>query len=198
MAAPAEDVTDLMDRASAGGGLGSSPSGFVLTLTMLGLVLLLSAWAQLLPAGMTPDFLAAQKETFRTVWPQGWEFFASAADTPTVTAYSLRSDRAPGGAELALNMSGQNMWGLGRAATAQLDEILYLADRIPRGYWSSCTEPLARICLARERTYRLADNFQPELLCGLTAFVRAQPSAALPSSGVRSASVAVARLSCSG
>lgn len=176
----------------------SAGAGFVLTLTMLGSFLAMAIWAQLL-AGVAPAWLRAHRTVYATVWPQAWAFFANTADSETLSAYQLSSGRVAHGSAVALSMSGQNMWGLGRAAAAQLNQALYLASLVPARYWGFCAEPPSHSCLSAAKVYRAADDFRPAMLCGLIAFVRAQPTAeATGVPGGRSASVAVVRLDCTG
>jgi hypothetical protein len=169
----------------------------MLTSAVLGSLLVITLSAQLLPAGVAPAWLKAHQAVYGTIWPQGWTFFANAPDSETLSAYRLSSGPVARGSMLAMSMSGQNRWGLGRTAVAELSEAEYLANLVPGGYWISCTHPLAHSCLGAVRVYRLMNDFRPAMLCGLVAFVRAEPSATPPPiTPGRSESVAVARLDC--
>jgi Sporulation delaying protein SdpA len=171
----------------------------MLTLTALGGLLAVTLLAQL-PAGIAaPTWLRAHQAAYRTVWPQAWSFFASTPNTTSLVAYRLDSNRSVRGPALILSMSAQDAWGLGRTAQAQHEDLFALVNLIPPSYWSPCSEPLSRRCLAKVQVYRLEDNFQPPLLCGLIAFIRAQPSA-VPTAEMdgRPGSVAVTKLGCGG
>jgi len=193
-----DDVTLPMKGLRTGGRPVSGRAGFILTLTVLVSLLMITLSAQL-PAGIAPAWLRTHKAAYGTVWPQGWSFFANAPDVDTLSAYRLGSGRIAHGSVVELSMSGRNLWGLGRTAQAQLNEALYLADLVPRDYWNSCAHPLARSCLGAARVYRLTNVSRPAVLCGLIAFVHAEPSAtASPTAAGRSELVTVTRVDCGG
>jgi Sporulation delaying protein SdpA len=177
----------------------ASSSAFALTLAALGSLLLLTLAAQVLPASATPAWLRIHRADYHMIWPQSWSFFANTADSETLAAYHLESGRRLGPPAIGLSMSGMNAWGLGRTAAAELDDAFYLQSQIPAGYWVACAGRRAlATCVNRARTYVLADRLRPAMLCGLVAFVRAPPSARRQPGRPGPASVAVARLACTG
>jgi len=176
----------------------TSAQGFVLTMTVLGGILLTSLSAQL-PGGSTLSFFKDYRAAYRTIWPQGWSFFADTPDSQVVTAYRLSADRTVNGSAITSSMSAQNLWGLRRTGTAQLYQALYLVRAIPQAYWVDCTQPLSHDCLSQAKLAHVSNNFQPAQFCGILALVRAQRSRvqdAQSATAVQYGSVAVVQLDC--
>jgi hypothetical protein len=171
--------------------------GFLVTLAGLGSVLMITLCAQL-PAGVVPAWLHGHHSIYRTIWPQGWSFFANTANSQTLNVYQLNPGRVPVGSAIALSMSSRDRWGLGRTAAAQFDQALGLASQIPPGYWTACTDPASSSCLIRPSSYRTINKNRPGLLCGLLAFVRRAPSAAASGTADKPGLVAVIDVSCPG
>lgn len=169
----------------SGAGRGDGPAavgsrqGFGLTLALLGTLLAGTLVAQL-PSRFVPSWLSAHQDTYAAFWPQGWSFFAAEPGSQVVTAYRITADGtyAP---VLSPQMSGQNLWGVGRDSASKFLETALLARLVPARDWIACAGGLSSACAAGAPAVVLADGFQPALLCGPTVFVSATVSPSLAS-----------------
>lgn len=172
--------------------------GFALTFALLFGFFVVSLAVQL-PGDASPSFLRAYRGAYQTVWPQGWSFFADTPELDTVMADRLGPGLTVRGPATAPGMSAVNRWGLGRIAIAESRQAVYLAGRVPGGYWVRCGDPLADGCLRRARVRTEANGFRPARLCGTLALLRAGLGSlpAVPSGPFRRpVSVAVVRVRC--
>jgi Sporulation delaying protein SdpA len=165
--------------------------GFGLTVTFLGTLLVVTCCAQL-PAGWAPSWLAAQRTTYRAIWPQHWGFFAALPDSVAVSADRPGGGERPGTPLLAPQMSAANAWGLGRTSTVRFDEVRALAGQIPARDWTRCPTARRGPCRPRTPVTRLRNRFTPAIVCGEVEFVRTRPATTAPPP----AAVALAEVVC--
>jgi antimicrobial peptide system SdpA family protein len=159
-------------------------------------MLVLALISQILPAAITPSWLRADEPVIRTIWPQGWAFFADSADTETIRVYDVTPGNIASSSAVVASMSARNTWGLGRIAQAQLDQASYLAARIPDKNWRNCSDPVSPACMAKDHVVVLDNGFRPALLCGTLLFVRS-PLLTVPGQKAdQSTAEAEARLRC--
>lgn len=176
----------------------SSAQGFAFTLAVLG-ILFVATFSCQLPDGLSPAWLRQYQGTFRTLWPQGWSFFANSADADVVTAFRTSPGGAVTGPVLELSMSASDAWGLERTASSVYQQVSYLGGQVPGGDWTACAAALSTGCLGHARTYRLTNTFQPAQVCGSMVLVRAKPSSAPttgPAAGQRPGSVVNVQVTC--
>lgn len=149
--------------------------GFVATLTVLLVLLGATLYAQLPVPSPLPS-LRSMAPAYESIWPQGWSFFSSEADSPMLSTFRVDADGTLSTVSTRM-MSAENDWGVGREAVSAYDETHYLADDVAPKAWTVCARALAPRCLSSATTTHLVDRFQPADVCGTLVFVLTQPDA---------------------
>jgi len=144
-----------------------------MALSALGTALLFTACAQL-PGSLAPSWLRQNRTAYRTIWPQGWGFFASAANNPSISVFPVAADGRVSGSVINAFGSSDDLWGMDRRSQATLGEALALASQVPGKSWVPCGAPSVQSCLGAASPISLINNYQPALLCGLNLFVAQQ------------------------
>lgn len=152
-----------------------SERGFRLGAAAIFTVLAVTLTVQLFP-GAVPGWLAAQRDTYGALWPQGWSFFANLPEAKILVAYRVRPD----GGTLAMathpEMSRASLWGLSRVTEAQVVETTDIARQVPDRYWTACGEDY-RSCgdVRRLPRYPVLNRSRRPTLCGSIAVTVEQP-----------------------
>jgi hypothetical protein len=148
-----------------------------------------------------PSWLGGAYGTYRAVWPQGWNFFANAADNEVVVAFRIGTAGTLTSA-ISAEASAHNDWGLRRGGYEQLAEIGDLLGRVPADRWVPCQQELA-LCAADAEAagpLTLINGSRRPTLCGLVALVRELPVTSQPVGGPgpawRPDGIVLLRLAC--
>jgi hypothetical protein len=175
--------------------------GFAVTIAALCTAFLVTLVVQL-GAGIEPASFRLHAQTYAVIWPQGWSFFADAADTDQVAAYRLPDGPGDAVRVQQVNASSSDAFGLSRTAMVTNNEIGYLAQEIPAADWKVCRASDAAACfpaLGAPALWVESDTFRPAALCGRVGFVRsASDTAGAPRAdqGVDAPMTAEALVSC--
>jgi len=148
----------------------ASSLGFAVTLAVLATALASTLGLQL-AAKFEPSRTGNTGLAYRVIWPQGWTFFASYADSATLSVFQV----TPGVKEppplIPRQMSSRTLWGLSGASEARVGEAQYIKGLIPARSWHPCSDPVTARCFSSTPPLSLVNQAKPASLCGLVAFV---------------------------
>lgn len=146
------------------------------TLSALVTALLLTLLPQL--PHVVPEWLSGMRATARTVWPQGWGFFATAAHDRSLVTYVLRGDPPTPMLTTQPLRSADNRWGVGKAGEARQFEARELALRIPDDAWQRCPTRSGSTCAdwsTAVPSLRLVNHAVRPEQCGSVVFALEPP-----------------------
>lgn len=147
-----------------------------------------------LAAKFEPSRMGNTGRSYRAIWPQGWAFFASYADSATLSVFRISSGVSESSPVIPRQMSSRTLWGLAGGSEARVGEAQYIKGLIPARSWHPCGDPEVARCLSSTTPLSLVNQSKPASLCGLVAFVLASPETNV---GVRpAAEVATINLIC--
>jgi hypothetical protein len=174
---PAEPI-GVAGRPSSDDGEGRARRSFAFTITLLGLVLLVTFFSQLL-AGAAPDWLRMDQNDRNALWPQGWFFFAHIAHDDVHLLYNVASDGASPTLLTQVQLSSAHLWGLRRTGGAQIAETYNLFQLVPDDGWTPCNESDLTTCWSQVRArpvYHGVNQTQEPRFCGRLLAVVAEPA----------------------
>ncbi|MBS2531654.1 hypothetical protein KGQ20_02595 [Catenulispora sp. NF23] len=154
----------------------ASSLSFKLTLAILATLLVSTLGLQMFSKDRSP-WAQRARLAYHAVWPQGWAFFSSDADLPTLSVFRLGSDLSEASLFIARQMSSSTLWGLSGASQAESREAQYIKDIVPADFWHPCDGAVTAGCLAGVRPLRLFNPRRPASLCGSFVFALAAPEA---------------------
>jgi hypothetical protein len=150
---------------------------FWLVVASLCVAFIMTGIAQL-PHALVPSWLVAAHDSYRQIWPQGWDLFSKAADHEVVVLY--RADAATGrptdvthaGATVA------NLWGFRRDGYAQMVEDVSLLPLVPAGQWVDCRGGIADCVDAagESESYPISGSIRRPSVCGDVTLVIVRPT----------------------
>lgn len=171
----------------------ASSLGFVATLTILATALASTLGLHLVTK-LEPSWTGSTALAYRTIWPQGWAFFANYADSSTLSVFQIRSGVKEPSPLIPRQMSSGSLWGLAGGSQSRAGEAQYIKGLIPAQSWHPCGDPASIRCLSFTTPLSLVNRAKPTSLCGLVEFVLTSPER---NAGARSApEVVIVNLIC--
>lgn len=171
----------------------ASSLGFAATFAILATALASTLGLHLVTK-LEPSWTGSTGLAYRTIWPQGWAFFANYADSATLAVFQIRPDVKEPSPLIPRQMSSRTLWGLAGGSQSRAGEAQYIKGLIPAGSWHPCGDPASTRCLSVTTPPSLANRAKPASLCGLVEFVLTSPE---EGAGARPApEVAIVNLTC--
>ena len=152
----------------------ASSLGFAATFAILATVLASTLGLHLVTK-LEPSWTGGTGLAYRTIWPQGWAFFANYADSTTLSVFQISPETKEPSPLIPRQMSSRTLWGLANGSQSRAGEAEYVEGLIPAPSWHPCGDPASTRCLSATAPLSLVNRAEPASLCGSVEFVLTPP-----------------------